>query len=373
MVAVRFRTAARSGRMAVMAVDSLRTAPPAPAGLAGPASWAEDLVTVLLGACLVGGAMADGWAHANLPSSLEGFFTPWHGLLYAGFAGTAAWTFFLAYRRRARAPYWWRDGWPRGYRLGAVGVVMFAVGGLADMVWHETIGVEVGINAVFSPSHMLLDAGAALLVTSPLRSWWAIGDGPRRAATGVASLSLAAMGVSLLLTHSSAFIRSAPVSTFDPALGQDASTEGLRAVAGVDAYLVTTLLLAVPLLWCLRRRPVVGAGTALVAGVLLFGMVMFEFPSPGWIGGLGALAGAAVADAVQARLDATRGRAARGRLPLAGALFAGLVWAGHLAGLALGDAVRWPVEMWTGIVVLCAVLGTVLGGLAARPAEETTA
>jgi hypothetical protein len=205
------------------------------------------------------------------------------------------------------------------------------------------------------------------MLTSPLRSWWATGDGPRRAATGVASLTLAAMGVSLLLTHSSAFVRTAPIWPFDPALGQDGSTESLRAVAGVDAYLVTTVLLVTPLLWCLRRRPVVGAGTALVAGVLLFCMVMFEFPAPGWAAGIGALAGAAVADTVQARLDATRGRDARGRLPLAGALFAALVWAGHLAGLALAAAVRWPVEMWTGIVVLCAVLGALLGGLAARP------
>jgi hypothetical protein len=357
-----------------MAVDSARTdAGPATAGGAGPATWAEDLVAVLLGACLVGGALADGWAHANLPSTLEGFFTPWHGLLYAGFAGTAAWTFFLAYRRRARAPYWWRDGWPRGYRIGALGVLIFLAGGLADMVWHETLGVEVGLNAVFSPSHMALDAGAALMLSSPLRSWWATRDGPRRAATGVASLTLAAMAVSLLLTHSSAFIRVAPVWPFEPALRPDGSAEALRAVAGVDAYLVTTVLLAAPLLWCLRRGPVLGVGTALVAGVLLFGMVMFEFPAPGWVAGVGALAGAAAADAVQARIDATRGPAAPGRLPLAGALFAGLVWAGHLAGLGIGDAVRWPVEMWTGIVVLCAVLGAVLGGLAARPAEQTTA
>ncbi|GAA4717946.1 hypothetical protein [Phytohabitans rumicis] len=325
----------------------------------------EDLITVLLGACFVGGALSDGWAHANVIETLEGFFTPWHALLYSGFAGSAGWTFWLAYSRRARAPYWWRDGWPAGYRVGAIGVLIFLVGGLGDMIWHETFGIEVGLNAGFSPSHMLLVIGAVLMLSSPLRSWWASGaGGGLRAATGVASATLAVMGTTILLTHSVAFRFAAPTQPYDPTVD---GVHMIAAVRGVDAYLVTTLMLGVPLLWMHRRRATPGAATALVAGVALFIMVMFEFPAPQFAGAIAAVAAAAVADLILVRLDAWRGPDAALRLPIAGAVFAGAAWSGHLLGLHLADGVRWPVEMWTGLVVLCAALGALLGGLAARP------
>ncbi|MEV4482576.1 hypothetical protein [Micromonospora coxensis] len=327
-----------------------------------PASRREDLVTVVLGACLIAGAMSDGWAHANIVDTIEGFFTPWHGLLYAGFAGTAAWVLWLAYQRRDAAPRWWRDGWPAGYRAGALGIAVFGLGGLGDMVWHETLGVEVGLDAAFSPSHLLIDAGAVLLLTSPLRSWWASAEGGTRAVTGVLSMMLGAMAPTILLTHSSAFLTAAPTEAIG-AYGNQGP-----AILGVDAYLVTTVLLVAPFLLAHRRRATVGAGTALVAGVALFDLVMFEFPAPQTVAALTALLGALLADVALRWLDAVRGRDAALRLPIAGALYAGLVWAGHLLGLALTDGLRWTPEVSGGLVTLTAVVGAVLGGLAARPA-----
>ncbi|GGM06913.1 hypothetical protein [Micromonospora yangpuensis] len=328
---------------------------------APPATRGEDLVTVLLAACLVGGAQADGWAHTNVIETIEGFFTPWHGLLYAGFAATAAWTFWLAYRRRMVAPRWWRDGWPAGYRTGALGVVAFGLAALADLTWHETLGVEVGLDASFSPSHLLLDGAALLVVSSPLRSWWARGEGGLRTVTGVAALTLAAMTPTILLSHSSALLTLAPTRPLGPTTGQ------LVAVLGVDAYLVTTVLLVVPYLLVHRRRAVPGAGVAVVAGVAVFALGMYEFPTVQTVAALGAICGAGLADLLLHRLDAVRGRSAALRLPVAGAVFAGLVWSGHLLGLALADQLRWTPEVVSGVVTLSAILGAVLGGLAARP------
>ncbi|WP_320064151.1 hypothetical protein [Micromonospora sp. RTGN7] len=327
-----------------------------------PATRREDLVTVVLGACLVAGAMSDGWAHSNIVETIEGFFTPWHGLLYAGFTATAAWTFWLAYQRRDVAPRWWRDAFPAGYRVGAIGAVAFLLAGLADLAWHEIIGVEVGLDAEFSPSHLLLDASAVLLLTSPLRSWWASGERGGRSATGVASLALGVMAPSILLTYASAFLTLAPTRAIGAAGMQQ------TAVLGVDAYLITALVLVGPFLLVHRRRATPGAGAALVAGVALFDMVMHEFPTPQVWAALAAVCGAGLADVLLLRLDAIRGRDAVLRLPVAGALLAGLVVAGHLAGLALAAGIRWTPEVTTGVVTLAALLGALLGGLAARPA-----
>ncbi|MGC4806926.1 hypothetical protein [Micromonospora sp. DT233] len=345
-----------------MTNSAVRPAAPPSGPRVPPASRREDLVTVLLGACLVAGGMSDGWAHNTIADTIEGFFTPWHGLLYAGFAGTLAWTFWLAYRRRGVAPRWWRDGWPAGYRVGAIASLGFLVAGLADMSWHEILGVEVGLDAEFSPSHLLLDVSAVLLLTSPLRSWWASGEGGARAATGVASLALGVMAPALLLTYASSFLTLSPTRAVGvPGMQQS-------AVVGVDAYLISTVVLVAPFLLVHRRRAVAGTATALVGGVALFDMVMYEFPTPLVWGALGALCAAGLADALLLRLDATRGRDAALRLPVAGALLAGLIVAGHLTGLALGHGLRWSPEVTSGIVVLAALLGALLGALAARPA-----
>jgi len=328
----------------------------------------EDVITALLGACLIGGILADGWAHVHLPDTLEGFFTPWHGLLYGGFVGTAAWTFWMAYQRRAHAPRWWRAGWPAGYRIGALGVLLFAAGGLGDLVWHEVIGVEVGLNAAFSPSHLLIVFGSVFMLTSPLRSWWNSGAGGLRAAAGVGSLALAVTATAPLLNHSLTLMTKGPTLAYHP--GPERDVAHYQAVATVDGYLVTTLILTAPLLLVHRRRGTPGTVTALVGAVTLFVMVMFSFPQPQATAALTTMVAAVLADVCLARLDAVRGPDAALRLPIAGALVPAMLWTGHLIGLQLADGLRWPVEMWTGTVVLAMLVGLVLGTLAARPARR---
>lgn len=39
---------------------------------------------------------------------------------------------------------------------------------------------------------------------------------------------------------------------------------------------------------------------------------------------------------------------------VAAAGMAALVWSGQLVGVAVADAVRWPVSLWLGVVVLAA-------------------
>jgi hypothetical protein len=333
---------------------------------AGTATPTEDLITSLFAACVICGATTDAWAHSNLLGQLqkEGFFTPWHGLLYGGFLGSAAWTFWLAYRRRKRVAVWWLDGWPVGYRLGAVGVVTFFVAGLGDMLWHTVFGVEASLSASLSPSHILLVCGAALMFTSPLRSWWMVGGGGRRTVAGVLSIALATTLPSMLLQYVSAFGLASPVLAYDP----DTETMGsLHAALGLGSYLVTTMLLVVPLLLVHRRGSTPGIATALVAPVSLFPVVIREFPQAQAAGSVAAIIGAAIVDVILVRLDTERGLEAPGRLPIAAVLFAVVVWSAHLLGLQLGAGIQWPVELWAGVIVLSAAAAGALGVLASAP------
>jgi hypothetical protein len=341
-------------------------APPVTAGLTTPT---EDAITTVLAAGIILGGATDGWAHVNRLDAVqaEGFFTPWHGLLYSAFTATAAWTFWLAYRRRHAHPRWWRDGWPAGYRLGALGVVIFMVAGFFDMIWHTVFGIETSIDALLSPSHLLLSAGSVMLMTSPVRSWWAAGGGGLRAACGAVALALGTTSVSIFLGYAVAFEH---VNAVEPYNGERLSEGYTAAARGVAAYVITTAILVVPLLLAHRRRATFGVGTALVAWVALFPVVVNEFHQPQATGAFAAIAAAILADWLLVRLDRWRGPDAIGRLPIAGAVFAGLVTTAHLLAVHLDSGIRWPVELWTGSVFTTVAVAAVLGGLATRPRLE---
>ncbi|GIG60104.1 hypothetical protein Lfu02_44760 [Longispora fulva] len=331
------------------------------------ASPREDALTTFFGAWLVGGALTDGWAHNNI-RALETIFTPWHAILYSGFVATALWTVFLAYRRRDGHRLWWRDAWPAGYKVGVVGAVIFFFAGNLDLVWHSVFGIETDLDALFSPTHIGLAIGSGLLLTSPLRSWWAAGStGTLRTAAGIGALVLGTTSTAVFLIYASAFQSIEPTRPYAGAQG----TPGyLAASMSLTSYLVTTALLVLPLTLVLRRRSAVpGTATALVAVVALFAVGILDLPGTQTVAAGAATAGAVVVDILVGYLDRARGLDAPLRLPLAGALFGAVVWSAHLLALDLLEGVRWPVELWSGTIVMSAAVGALIGGLAARPAE----
>jgi Tol biopolymer transport system component len=125
--------------------------------MAGTAMW------------IVVGLFLDGWAHNHLPSTLESFFTPWHGLLYSG-VGAAMGVLVAGATRNRAAGYSWREALPSGYALSFLGGVLFAIGGVADMFWHMVFGIERSTEALVSPSHLWLAGSGVLLTTGPLRA-----------------------------------------------------------------------------------------------------------------------------------------------------------------------------------------------------------
>ena len=130
-----------------------------PTGRALPAAWYHWLFLAAT-AWLVGGAFLDNWAHAHI-TTLDTFFTPWHGVLYSGYAACAA---VLGVR-------WLREGsLPDGYGLSLAGCALFAVGGVADMVWHTFFGIERQLAAVLSPSHLWLIVAGGLIITGTVRA-----------------------------------------------------------------------------------------------------------------------------------------------------------------------------------------------------------
>ena len=169
----------------------------------------QDLVTVLLATWLIAGIGLDGWAHSNLERQTESFFTPWHGVFYSGFAATALWVLWLVQTRRAEHPTW-TQAVPQGYSLGVVGVAVFAVGGVGDLLWHQVFGIETGIAALLSPTHLLLFSGVALILLAPFRAAWSSLEPPSAGLLGLLPAFLSITLLTALVAFFSSTARCSP-------------------------------------------------------------------------------------------------------------------------------------------------------------------
>jgi hypothetical protein len=134
---------------------------------AAPRSIALDYAVGICGVWISGGFFLDAWAHGHVP--VESFFTPYHAVFYSGmlalFLVIAA--FALLNRRRG---YSWANAVPRPYRLALLGIPIFVLGGIGDMLWHRMLGLEEGVDALLSPTHQILGLGIFFLSSGPIRS-----------------------------------------------------------------------------------------------------------------------------------------------------------------------------------------------------------
>jgi hypothetical protein len=131
------------------------------------APFAFDVAVLVSSLWFFGGLLLDGWAHNHLDLSKEGFFTPYHAVFYSGFAALAAALFLATWRNRTSGMSW-LSAIPAGYGPMALGAAIFAVGGGLDLLWHLRFGVEQDVEALFSPTHLLLAVGGATMMSGPI-------------------------------------------------------------------------------------------------------------------------------------------------------------------------------------------------------------
>lgn len=348
-----------------------------PAGGAG-FDWA---VTVFSGSFVVG-AWLDAWAHDNLPSALETFFTPWHAVLYTGFLAAAALLVGAEIRGRARG-FSWRRALPDGYGLSLLGVLAFGAGGVGDMVWHLIFGIEVSVEALLSPTHLLLALGAVLVASGPFRAAW---RRPASATPGKAPLPALlslALAVSLLVfftAYANPFgipwpDRQFDVSNFDfsgasSVLGSaeeavSTATEELGRTLGVTSVLLQTALLMGGVLLAARRWEL-PFGTLTLVFTLVIGLSVL--PHAYYLFILVALLAGLAADLLLRALKPSSGHP--GALRLFAFAAPVVLYALYFLALALTGGVSWPVELWSGAILLSGAVGLLLSYLAAPEGQR---
>ena len=99
------------------------------------------------------GAWIDSSAHTYLIDDIETFFTPWHGVLYSGYAFSVL---VVMYIKNKMKDY--------KFDIGVLGAVIFGIGGASDAIWHTLLGIETGVEPLITPSHLMLFLGSFLML-----------------------------------------------------------------------------------------------------------------------------------------------------------------------------------------------------------------
>ncbi|MCP3989149.1 MAG: hypothetical protein GY724_08745 [Actinomycetia bacterium] len=308
----------------------------------------EDWVALAIGLWMIGGVFLDGYAHVFvIDTETEDFFTPWHGILYGGYASLVAWVGLIGYRRRGPTPI--LQWFPPPYRLAALGLLMFAVGGIGDGIWHTLLGIENGIDALLSPTHLLLFSGGVIALWTPVRSSAARGDTSPALAVGAVVL---VTSVLLFFAH---YLWMVPdtfyaLEPFDP----DRGIGNSRIQMFFGGAFSSTAVLFGPLL-IISRRWVLPFGAATVVLTTAVGLEALAFSHRLWPVFLAAVAGLA--------FDTTLVVSRRLGQPGIGkrlAAFAGpaALFSGYLLVAAAEDGpLGWPPEIWCGLVILTGFAG----------------
>ncbi len=135
-----------------------------------PRTPALDLTISFCGIWLAAGFLFDSWAHLHV--GVETFFTPYHAIFYAAMLVAA-----IAFGAFAVVNQFHGYVYPRflpvAYRRALVGVPVFFLGGVGDLIWHTVFGVENRIEAVTSPTHLIIGYGVVLVLSGPIRSAFA--------------------------------------------------------------------------------------------------------------------------------------------------------------------------------------------------------
>ncbi|MEO8606348.1 MAG: hypothetical protein ABI690_00575 [Chloroflexota bacterium] len=331
-----------------------------------------DWLSIVLSAWFVGGLFLDGWAHNHIPT-LESFFTPWHAVLYSGFFSVAVLMAVTQYRNVGKG-YAWGRALPRGYWLSLVGVAIFFVGAGGDMLWHTIFGIEKNVEALFSPTHLLLASGAVLFLAGPLRAAW-----KRPNTQGWRELGPALFSLLMLFSLFTFFMQYANLFGSPGVLvgtPPDGGSYYINVTAVAYELIPAALTMGILLFFLRRWKLPFGAVTLiLTVNTLLMLLMRFKFSSQFWLVVPAAFVTGLIADGLVWRLHPSMQNVGALRIFAFVVPFALFLLAFIALVLTDSRGLWWEIHMWLGVPFVAGAIGLGLSFLVAPPPipGETTA
>jgi hypothetical protein len=325
-----------------------------------PLTRKEEFIGMIFGLWTILGLFLDGWAHSH--QKPESFFSPWHAVLYSGFTAAALWANHIVWRRRNPArPL--LETMPPGHLASLLGFVLFGIGAVGDLIWHEIFGIEENVEALLSPTHLLLLAGGAIALSAPLRRMLraeTVEVSRKEFLPALLSLTLLTAVSAFFLGYLSPFgttaveFSNATTHTHDLSLITPAIGEELRENWALGSFFVTTLVLVFPALFVRRHwKTPTGTFVFLYSFLLLLQTGLGEFKQWPLIF-IGVIVGVVVDASIQRDLPGW----------LLGALVPLMAWSTYFLVFELQTGVGWSPELWAGATLMAVLLGGLIGTLA---------
>lgn len=320
---------------------------------------------ILASLWLFTGLYLDGWAHNNIPEQIDSFFTPWHLVLYSGYAVAAA-ILGGQYLFNIRKGYGWLKALPPAYMTSLLGAIIFATAGNLDFIWHAVFGFEEDVEALVSPSHLSLAVGGIMMMSGPLRAAWRQSHSKEERISWRALLSLfIIVGVFTFFTQFSNAFAHPQIFVGQPPFGDTYFWD----VALISYVLVPTLVLMASIIMVmLRWRLPVGSLTLLIAGnsILMF-LMAWRYSHAQWPVLIAALVGGVLADVLLLTLKPSAQNVKT--LRWFSFLTPAVLFLTYFITLLVTDHVWWNPNMWLGMIFFSGILGLGLSWLAVPPYE----
>ncbi len=327
--------------------------------------WWMAIVTFFM----IFGLFIDGWAH-NHDRVDDTFFTPWHAILYSAYAVSAL-TLIAVHFRNVGKGFRWNRALPVGYMPALAGAILFAVAGLGDMFWHELFGFEESLEALLSPSHLILALAGLLINTGPIRALW-----QRHTDNSWRALLPAILAFAAITSVFTFFLSFAAVTGKNIILtGARPVSHTLTDIYGVQALVVhSNILLGVLLFMTRRWRLPFGAITLIfTVNAALMTWIHVDASAEFLLVVNAAVAGLLGDFLLSRNLRETTGgiRLLSFLLPFVFSLGALLVL--NFLGTTAWDrgGLWWEIHMWLGVPVLAGAVGYGLSMLVHPPATPS--
>ncbi len=317
---------------------------------------AFDLTFAIVTALAVVGLWLDIWSHVTYGAD-QSIFSEYHLLFYTA---TVMAGLFLAYTgvTNLLAGYRWSDALPVGYSLSLAGIIFFGIVGVIDLTSHAIWGFETGIEALTSPTHLLLFSGIFVFVSGPIRAEVA----RQRRGETLTFARLVPFVLSVVATLSAItfpVFSSLPLVSKPTALQIGRVDQG--ATLGVLGVIVETAITMGVLLWIVRRVSLPPGSITLIFGlycVLTALVTRVPIFLPIWL-----IVGA-LSDVAMVVLKPSAG--ATWRLRAFGAVVPVLMWSVYYVFFILtgiGGGIWFTGYIWTGTIVEAGIIGYLLAFL----------
>jgi hypothetical protein len=264
--------------------------------------------------------------------------------------------------KRNRATF--MESIPLGYGAALIGAGTFILGGLGDMAWHELFGIEADVEALVSPTHLILAVSMFLMVSANVRAWFhTIPPIGRPSFVDQLPMLFSVSGIFCILSFMMQFSHYAILRPGGAGPADEIVANMSQNIAITGILFHTAIFMGCILFIARRARLAAGAITFIfVSHILAMAWMLDAYMLIPAAVITGIVADVLLARAYPFERHRNKFRAFSFVVPI-------VFFSGYFLTLQQALGIWWTVHLWTGSIVLAGLTGLLVSYLVLPPRE----